>query len=47
VALVALSVLIVLGASGVDVSPRLGGIAAALFIVPALSLRALRLVTTP
>lgn len=42
-ALVALGVLIVLGASGVDVSPRLGGIAAALFVIPALSLPALRL----
>jgi len=45
VALVALGVLIVLGASGVDISPRLGGIAAALFVVPALSLPALRLVS--
>lgn len=45
VALIALGVLIVLGTSGVDVSPRLGGIAAALFIVPALSLPALRLVS--
>lgn len=42
-ALIALGVLIVLGACGVDVSPRLGGIAAALFIIPALSLPALRL----
>jgi len=42
-ALIALGVLIVLGASGVDVSPRLGGIAAALFVIPALSLPALRL----
>jgi peptidoglycan/LPS O-acetylase OafA/YrhL len=41
-ALIALGVLIVLGASGVDVSPRLGGIAAALFVIPALSLPALR-----
>jgi hypothetical protein len=41
-ALVAVGVLIVLGACGVDVSPRLGGIAA-LFVVPALSLPALRL----
>lgn len=44
-ALFALGVLIVLGASGVDVSPRLGGIAAALFVIPALSLPALRLAT--
>lgn len=43
-ALVALGVLIVLGACGVNISPRLGGIAAALFVVPALSLPALRLV---
>lgn len=42
-ALIALGVLTVLGASGVDISPRLGGIAAALFIIPALSLPALRL----
>jgi small-conductance mechanosensitive channel len=45
-ALVALGVLIVLGASGVDVSPRLGGIAAALFVIPALSLPALRLASS-
>lgn len=45
VALVALGVLIILGASGVDISPRLGGIAAALFIIPVLSLPALRLVS--
>jgi small-conductance mechanosensitive channel len=44
-ALVALGVLIVLGACGVDISPRLGGIAAALFIVPVLSLPALRLIS--
>jgi small-conductance mechanosensitive channel len=42
-ALVALGVLIVLSASGVDISPRLAGIAATLFIIPALSLPALRL----
>lgn len=45
-ALVALGVLIVLGASGVDVSPRLGGIAAALFVIPALSVPALRLASS-
>lgn len=44
-ALVALGVLIVLGTCGVDISPRLGGIAAALFIIPALSLPALRFAT--
>jgi len=45
-ALVALGALIVLGSCGVDISPRLGGIAAALFIVPALSLPALRLASS-
>jgi len=43
-ALIALGVLIVLGAGGVDISPRVGGIAAALFVIPALSLPALRLI---
>lgn len=41
-ALFALGVLIVLSACGVDMSPRIPGIAAALFIIPALSLPALR-----
>jgi cytochrome bd-type quinol oxidase subunit 2 len=40
--LVALAVLLVFDATGTDVSPRLGGIAAALFVVPAVSLPALR-----
>jgi peptidoglycan/LPS O-acetylase OafA/YrhL len=38
-----LGVLIVLGASGVDISPRVPGLAAGLFVVPALSLPVLRL----
>jgi ribose/xylose/arabinose/galactoside ABC-type transport system permease subunit len=41
-ALFALGVLIVLSACGVDMSPRIPAIAAALFVVPALSLPALR-----
>lgn len=41
-ALFALGVLIVLSSCGVDMSPRIPGIAAALFVVPALSLPALR-----
>jgi hypothetical protein len=45
-ALIALGVLLVLGACGVDVSPRLGGIAAALFVIPAVSLPALRLASS-
>ncbi|HET7121833.1 MAG TPA: hypothetical protein VFI17_11380 [Solirubrobacterales bacterium] len=41
--LTALGVLIVFDVTGTDVSPRLAGIAAALFVVPTLSLPALRL----
>ena len=41
--LVALAVLIVFDATGTDVSSRLAGIAAALFVIPAVSLPALRL----
>jgi hypothetical protein len=41
-ALFALGVLIVLSACGVDMSPRIPAIATALFVVPALSLPALR-----
>lgn len=43
--LFALGVLIVLSACGVDISPRWAGVAAALFIIPALSLPALRSAT--
>jgi hypothetical protein len=42
-ALVVLGVLVVIGASGGHVSARLGGFVAALFIIPVLSLPALRL----
>jgi small-conductance mechanosensitive channel len=45
-ALVALGVLVVLGACGVDIGPRLAGIAAALFVFPTLSLPVLRLVSS-
>ena len=40
--LLALGTLSVLGASGVDIGPRLGGLAAAAFLIPAVSLPALR-----
>lgn len=43
--LLALAVLTVLAASGVNPTPRLAGIAAALFVVPTLSLPALRALT--
>lgn len=45
-ALIALGVLVVLSACDVDVSPRLAGIVAALFVFPALSLPVLRLVSS-
>jgi hypothetical protein len=44
-ALLALGTLIVLAVSDVDVSERLGGIAAALFLIPTLSLPALRVLS--
>lgn len=44
-ALFALGALVVISACGVDISPRVAGIAAALFVFPALSLPVLRLVS--
>lgn len=40
--LLVLGVLTIISACGTDVSPRLGGLAAALFLIPAISLPALR-----
>ena len=44
VGLLSLGALVVIAASGTDVSPRLAGLAAALFLIPTISLPALRAV---